>query len=93
MPAQELPRARRMIRSHELQPLTGLGPTQTAELIRRGQFPKPVRVGARAKAWFEDDIAAWQEDKKKQAATERQKIERGEIKPQAAPKKHKRSAS
>ena len=56
MPTQELPRARRVIRANELRALTGLGPTQTAELVKRGEFPAPFRCGVRAKGWFEDEI-------------------------------------
>ncbi len=27
--------------------------------ISRGQFPKPINLGARAVAWREEDITAW----------------------------------
>jgi Prophage CP4-57 regulatory protein (AlpA) len=35
---------------------------QIAELIKRGEFPRPIRLsdGGRAKAWIEDELIIWQ---------------------------------
>ena len=53
---------KRVIRSSELYPVTGLRKTQIAALIARGQFPKPIKLtdGGRAKGWIEAEIVSWQ---------------------------------
>jgi prophage regulatory protein len=40
----------------------GLRRTQIAELIKCGQFPKPIPLSdtGRAVAWLEADLVAWQ---------------------------------
>ena len=56
------PRLHRMIREAELYAVVGLKKTQVAAMIKRGEFPKPVKLseGGRAKAWVEAEIIAWQ---------------------------------
>ena len=36
--------------------------TQISELIKRGEFPRPIKLsdGGRAKAWLEDELLLWQ---------------------------------
>jgi prophage regulatory protein len=52
----------RMIRLRELSQFVGLRRTQIGELIKVGEFPKPVPLsdGGRAVAWLESDLVAWQ---------------------------------
>lgn len=41
----------------------GLRKTAIYEKIRRGEFPKPVAVGVRARAWRSSDIDTWIEER------------------------------
>jgi prophage regulatory protein len=44
----------------ELKKYTGLGRSQTKQLISEGKFPKPTRLSPRKLCWYARDIAAWQ---------------------------------
>jgi predicted DNA-binding transcriptional regulator AlpA len=46
----------RLVRERDLLAYAGLRRTRIAELIKRGEFPRPIRLseGGRAKAWLED---------------------------------------
>jgi prophage regulatory protein len=59
---QTAPRLQRLIRLTELPLYVGIKRTVIAELITRGEFPKPVPISdsGRAVAWLESDIIAWQ---------------------------------
>ena len=50
----------RLVRERDLPTYAGLRRTQIAELIKRGEFPRPIRLsdGGRAKAWLEDELAS-----------------------------------
>ena len=52
----------RVYRLAELPKFCGLRRTQIAELIKLGQFPRPISLsdGGRAVAWLESDLIAWQ---------------------------------
>ena len=39
---------------------TGLPRSTIYELMARGQFPKPIKLGPRAVGWLESEIAGWQ---------------------------------
>ena len=58
----EANRLNRMYRLRDLPQFVGLRRTQIAELIKAGEFPRPVPLsdGGRAVAWLECDIVAWQ---------------------------------
>jgi len=60
----------RIIRRNDLPKYVGLQRSQIGELIARGEFPKPVPLSdtGRAVGWFEDEIAAWQEERSKARA-------------------------
>jgi prophage regulatory protein len=66
---------RRILRRAQLPDYTGLQRSRINELIKLGRFPKPIMVGERTTAWFEDEVAAWQQqraaerDAKKEAET------------------------
>ena len=55
-------RLNRMYRLRELPQFVGLRRTQIGELIKTGEFPKPVPLSdsGRAVAWLEQDLIAWQ---------------------------------
>jgi len=42
---------------------TGHKKTILYELIKRGQFPRPIRLSARTVAWISDDIDKWIEER------------------------------
>jgi prophage regulatory protein len=52
----------RLIRPGELSAYAGLKRTQIADLVKSGEFPKPIKLsdGGRAVAWRESDVIAWQ---------------------------------
>jgi prophage regulatory protein len=50
----------KMLRLKQVLEATGLGPTALKESVKRGGFPRPVRVGRRAIAWPQNEIEAWQ---------------------------------
>jgi predicted DNA-binding transcriptional regulator AlpA len=52
----------RIIRRHDLPKYVGLQRTQIAELIKSGQFPRPISLNdnGRAVGWLEDEVIAWQ---------------------------------
>jgi prophage regulatory protein len=51
-----------MFRLSDLPQFVGLRRTQIGELIKAGEFPKPISLsdGGRAVAWLEGDLIAWQ---------------------------------
>lgn len=51
-----------MYRLADLPQFVGLRRTQIGELMKLGQFPKPVALSnsGRAIAWLESDLIAWQ---------------------------------
>lgn len=50
----------RVIRLADLPSFVGLKRTQIDVLIKSGEFPRPVKLSKRAKAWLESEIVAWQ---------------------------------
>ena len=53
----------RIIRSSELPKFTGLRRTQIDALIKRGQFPQPVKLSERRKGWLEAELVSWQQSR------------------------------
>ena len=51
--------SRRLLRLKEVQHQVGLGRSAIYDKIKRGEFPAPVSLGARAVAWPSDVIDAW----------------------------------
>lgn len=50
----------RFLRPHAVRELTGLATSTIYEKMAQGQFPRPVRIGPRAVAWIEEEVADWQ---------------------------------
>jgi len=57
VPAHSTPE--KLIRLPEVLRLTGAKQSWTYLLIKKGDFPAPVRLGARAVAWRESEVLAW----------------------------------
>jgi len=53
----------RYLRLPDVKAETGLGKTSIYNLIREGEFPKPVKISSRAVAWREGAIEAWKADR------------------------------
>jgi prophage regulatory protein len=56
-------RLHRVVRLADLPTYTGLRRTQIDALIARGEFPRPVKLSARRKAWLEAELIAWQQQR------------------------------
>lgn len=50
-----------ILRRDAVERMTGLPRSTLYAKVAAGEFPKPVRLGARSVGWFEQDIAAWQQ--------------------------------
>ncbi len=63
----------KLLRRREVEALTGLSRATIYRLKQRGQFPRPVRIGADspngAVRWCADDIEAWLESRRAETAT------------------------
>jgi prophage regulatory protein len=49
----------RLIRLPQVEFLTGLKRAHLYGLARRGLFPRPLKIGARASAWRASQVEAW----------------------------------
>jgi prophage regulatory protein len=52
---------RRMLRLNDVIKKVGLGRDSIYRLARGKGFPKPIKLGERASAWFEDEVDAYLE--------------------------------
>ena len=50
---------RRLLRLPAVLERTGLGRSALYALMKAGTFPRPLRIGARAVAWLEDEVDEW----------------------------------
>ena len=50
---------KRLLRMPDLKAKIPLQKTHIYEEIRKGTFPKPVKLGPRAVAWVESEVDAW----------------------------------
>ncbi len=51
---------RKFLRLRQVREATGHCTSWIYEAMRRGDFPAPIRIGAKAVAWDASDIANWQ---------------------------------
>ena len=49
----------RLLRRTEITALTGLARTTIYDMVRRGDFPPPLRLSRNYAAWREDDVQDW----------------------------------
>jgi len=54
--------ALRLLRLPEVLELTGLKKSSIYARSKEGSFPKPVKVGARAVAWYAHEVEEWIKD-------------------------------
>jgi prophage regulatory protein len=52
-----------LIRRPETQSRTGLTTSRLYELMAKGEFPRPVRIGTRAVAWNVEEVDRWIADR------------------------------
>lgn len=60
--------AEKLLRRPEVQARTGLSRSTIYDWVKRGEFPRPVKLGTRLVAWRESDISDWLESREKRAA-------------------------
>ncbi len=48
-----------ILRRPEVERRVGLSRSQIYLLMSKNQFPRPVKLGARAVGWFESEIGGW----------------------------------
>ena len=48
-----------MLRTPEVERLTGLSQSTIKRMVTDGRFPKPMRIGIRAKGWLARDVKAF----------------------------------
>jgi len=60
----------RFLRRAEVMEITGLSRPSLYRLMGMNCFPKGVKIGVRAVAWRESDIAAWMDSRPEQCITE-----------------------
>jgi prophage regulatory protein len=53
------PTPNRILRLPQVQELVGLRKTTIYQRIKDKDFPPPVKLGARASGWMQQDIDAW----------------------------------
>lgn len=51
--------AEKHLRRPAVEEITGLSRTTIYEMMKRGQFPRPVKITGKAVAWPESAIDAW----------------------------------
>jgi prophage regulatory protein len=61
----EARRLHRIVRRRGLPQYVGLQKSQIDELVRKGEFPRPIPLSdtGRAVGWIEDELAAWQQQR------------------------------
>lgn len=52
--------AEKYLRRPAVEALIGLSRTTIYEMMKRGEFPRPVRITGKAVAWPESAISEWQ---------------------------------
>ena len=54
-----------LLRSPEIHKITGLARNTVHSMVRKGQFPKPLKLSAngRASGWLLSEIQNWQQDR------------------------------
>ncbi|SMC67589.1 helix-turn-helix transcriptional regulator [Primorskyibacter flagellatus] len=60
--------AEKLIRRPEVEARTGLSRSTIYDWMKRGEFPQPVKLGARLVAWRESDVTAWLEARETKVA-------------------------
>ena len=53
----------RLLRLPEVEQITALRRSTLYHMIGLGEFPPPVKLGARASAWVESEVRAWVDER------------------------------
>jgi prophage regulatory protein len=48
-----------ILRKPRVLEIIGIGNTSLYDLLKRGEFPRPIRLGVRAVGWRRSDVNAW----------------------------------
>ena len=56
-----------ILRMFEVSDRTGLAKSSISEQIRKGSFPKPIKLSPRSVGWLEADINSWLDEKVSQS--------------------------
>jgi len=64
---QEKTQARRFLRLPELMQTVGYRRSQIYLKVKKGEFPAPISLGARAVGWLAQDVEQWIESRLKAA--------------------------
>ena len=57
-----------VLRRDEVEKTTGLSRSTIYELMRRGEFPRPIKLSARAVGWLSSDIDGWLRTRREHSA-------------------------
>ena len=49
-----------VLRRDDVERATGLPRSTLYDLVQKGRFPKPIKIGARSVGWIESEVLAWQ---------------------------------
>ncbi len=60
----------RILRRRKVEDRTGLSRSTIYDWMSRGEFPQPVKLGARAVGWRESDLLAWLESRQPRTAAQ-----------------------
>jgi prophage regulatory protein len=52
-----------VLRRNDVERATGLPRSTLYDLVQKGRFPKPIKIGARSVGWLENEVLAWQRDR------------------------------
>lgn len=55
--------AEQHLRRPDVEAATGLSRSTIYDMMDRGEFPRPIRIGRRAVAWPESAVLAWLADR------------------------------
>ncbi|WP_028454462.1 helix-turn-helix transcriptional regulator [Chitinilyticum litopenaei] len=66
--ASQFPTLPQLLRRPIVEQVTGLSRSSIYAMMATGQFPQPVRIGARAVAWRSDEIADFVDSRARRAA-------------------------
>jgi prophage regulatory protein len=62
MPSTDSPQLR-LLRLKEVIAKTGISRSSIYAAVQAGDFPRPVKIGARSSAWLESEINIWIRDR------------------------------
>jgi len=61
--------ADKILRRPEVELITGLSRSTIYDWMKRGEFPQPIKLGARLVGWRESAISAWLDAREPRAAS------------------------